>query len=103
MKKSALRIVEPTPKVVRKVQPFSLPIDQLDSYHGRKKIAEMLRAWYLQEPRKAFTWKNFARKVSLSPRTVSRIASEDTKSPQLHTILMIMRGLGFSLVRFEAD
>lgn len=97
---TALRVVE-TEKVQR-VQSFGLPIDQLDSYHGRRKIANLLRSWHLSEPRKLHTWDSFARRVGLSPKTVSKIASEDTKAPRLHTILMVMRGLGFSFVRFDS-
>jgi DNA-binding phage protein len=84
----------------REAIPFSVPLDKLDTYHGVKLVAGLLRKWERKNV-KENTFKNLAKKVDLSPQTVARIASEDTKSPRLHTILMIMKGIGFSAVRFE--
>lgn len=84
-------------------QAMSLPIDQLDSYHGRRKIAHLLRDWHLRQPRQAHTWAVFSMRVGITARTISRFASEDTKAPQLHTVLRIMRGLGFTAVRFDVE
>lgn len=82
---------------------FSMPLDQLDSYQGRRAIARLLREW-LNGPGKdgrKRTMYQLAQKANLHHNTVARIASETTKWPRLHTILALMAGLGFSAVRFE--
>jgi len=78
---------------------FGMPLDKLDSYEGIKAIAQMLRQW--ERLKKENTFTAMAKKVNLHPKTIANIASEATHSPRLHTILAIMVGLGFSLVRFE--
>lgn len=80
---------------------MKMAIDKLDSYEGRKTIARMLREWHMRQPRREHTWAQFTRGLALTPETISRLASEDTKAPRLHTVLMAMKGLGFAFVRFE--
>jgi hypothetical protein len=88
-------------RAVRTVEAFGLSIDQLDSYQGRKKIASLLRTWHVRQPRQEHTWVAFARGLTIGSDTVSKIASETTVAPRLHTILQCMKGLGFAFVRFE--
>lgn len=87
-------IVNFTPK-----KALTIPLDKLDSFEGIKMMARMLRQW--ERESNEHTFKNFAKMVGLYPTTIARLASEDTKAPRLHTILMIMKGLGFNAVRFE--
>jgi hypothetical protein len=78
---------------------FAIPLDKLDSFEGRKKIAQLLRTW--ERSSKENTYGKMARKVGLCSSTVANIASETTVYPRMHTILCIMGGLGFTAVRFE--
>lgn len=78
---------------------FVMSIDKLDSYEGRKAIARLMRNW--ERSSKENTFKLLARRATLSPTTVSKIASETTVYPRIHTVLRIMFALGFSMVRFE--
>lgn len=93
MENATEHIVDPTRKA------FSIPLDKLDSYEGVKLVSMMLRKWKMEN--KGRTFKELAKAVALHPTTVARLASGDTKAPRLHTILMVMKGLGFSAVRFE--
>lgn len=94
------KAVEQSSNVVKFQAPaFTMRIDKLDSYEGRKAIARLMRNW--ERSNKEHTFKLLARKANLSPTTVSNIASETTVYPRLHTILAILFALGFSLVRFE--
>lgn len=102
MKSNVVALKQPQPMSV-KPESISMTIDQLDSYHGRRKIAKLLRDWHMRQPRSAHTWVMFSKRAGLASETVSKIASEDTKAPRLHTILMIMRALGFSFVRFDSE
>lgn len=76
---------------------ISVGIDKLDGPAGVKLIARLIR----QQERSGITYKALAKQANLYPQTVARIASEDTKAPRLHTILMIMKALGFQMVKFE--
>lgn len=78
---------------------LSVPLDKLDSFEGVSLIARLLREW--ERESSTHTFKGLAKMVGLTPTTVARLASGDTKAPRLHTILMIMKGLGFSAVRFD--
>ena len=78
---------------------FTIPLDKLDSYEGVRLVAKLLNQW--ERRAKTNTFKALAAKVGLYHQTVSKIANRDTKAPRLHTILMIMKGIGFSAVRFE--
>jgi len=84
-------------------QAFTMPLDQLDSYQGRRAIAKLLREWLKgrDEEGKMRTINTLATRANLNHTTVSRIADETTKWPRLHTILSIMAGIGFTAVRFE--
>ncbi len=82
---------------------FTMPLDQLDSYQGRRAIAKLLREWLQGHDGegKKRTINTLASRAKLNHTTVSRIADETTKWPRLHTILSIMAGLGFKAVSFE--
>lgn len=81
------------------VKAFAVALDQLDSYQGVKLVAKLMRQW--ERSQKENTFKLLAARATLTPTTVQRLASETTKSPRLHTVLMIMKALGFVAVRFE--
>lgn len=81
------------------VKAFTVPLDSLDSYEGVKLVARLMRQW--ERSHKDNTFKKFAAQANLAPGTVTRLASEQTKAPRMHTILMCMKALGFSAVRFE--
>lgn len=83
----------------RKVTSFAMPLNRLDSYEGRKALARLIREWEREKPE--HTYKLLAKRANLTPPTVSKIASETTVYPRLHTILSIMVALGFTAVRFE--
>lgn len=78
---------------------FSISLDELASFRGIKLVAKLIRQW--ERANKGNTYRHIARKAGLCDTTVARIASEETKAPRLLTILMIMKALGFSAVRFE--
>jgi len=84
---------------LRRVTAFAMPLNQLDSYEGRKALARLIREWERKE--KGNTYKLLAARANLGPHTVARIASETTVFPRMHTILAIMVALGFTAVRFE--
>jgi len=84
---------------LRSVSPIVMQLDQLDSYAAVGKVARLLREW--ERRSRANTYKDLARRAGLTPTTVARIASRDTRAPRLYTILMIMKALGFAAVRFE--
>lgn len=103
MTKSNVVPIQQSTPVERKPTSLAFTIDQLDSYHGRRKIASLMRQWHMRMPRKQHTWTAFAKRAGVSEKTISKIASEDTKAPRLHTILMILRALGFAFVRFDSE
>lgn len=77
-----------------------MPLDDLDSYRGRKALARMLRDW-AKENRKEHTFNSLASRKGLHPKTVANIASETTKWPRIHTILAIWSGIGFTMLRLD--
>ena len=78
---------------------MTMRLDQLDSWEGRRKISNLIREW--ERADKANTYTALSKRVALTPTTISRIASNTTVYPRLHTILAILMGLGFQAVRFE--
>ena len=83
----------------RQREPISVPLAKLDGYEGVKLMGRILRSW--ERESKFNTFKSLAKKANLCSPTVARIASGDTKSPRLHTILAILSAIGYSAVRFD--
>lgn len=76
-----------------------LDIDDLDGYRGVKIVAGLIQQWQLADKSRRLS--HLARRANLTVGTISRIRDRETLSPRLHTILMILKALGFSVVRFE--
>lgn len=78
---------------------LAMRLDQLDSYEGRRAIARLVRDW--EHAAKENTFTAMSKRAGLTATTISRIASETTIYPRLHTILAILAAIGFTAVRFE--
>jgi transcriptional regulator with XRE-family HTH domain len=73
-------------------------LDELVGFEGVKLLAKLIQ----QHVRKQHsTVKDLARAANLTPTTVSRIMSRETRSPRMLTCIMLFKALGFTAVRFE--
>ena len=73
-------------------------LDELVGFEGVKLSAKLIQ----QHVRKQHsTVKDLARAANLTPTTVSRIMSRETRSPRMLTCIMLFKALGFTAVRFE--
>lgn len=75
-----------------------IPLDQLAGFEGVKLLSDMIQKWHRQSGGKV---QDLARKANLTPTTVSRIMSRETKSPRMLTCIMLFKALGFSAIRLE--
>jgi hypothetical protein len=78
----------------------SLSIKQLLGHEGVKLLATEIRFWHLSDT-KNNTLKSLAHKANLSPTTVSKIMDETTRFPRKDTMLMILVGMDYTMVKFE--
>jgi hypothetical protein len=73
-------------------------LDELVGFEGVKLLAKLIQQHVRQQHS---TVKDLARAANLTPTTVSRIMSRETRSPRMLTCIMLFKALGFTAVRFE--
>lgn len=78
--------------------PLSMALDELVGYRGVLLLSRLLREHH---KRNRVSVKEIAAKANLTPQTVSRIMSRDTKSPRMLTCIMLFKAIGFVAVQFE--
>jgi hypothetical protein len=74
-------------------------LDELVGFEGVKLLAKLIQQWHRAD--KSRKLKDLARLANLTPTTVSRIMSRETRSPRMLTCIMLFKALGFTAVRFE--
>ena len=77
---------------------LSLSLDDLVGFEGVKLLAKLIQQWIDRGRRKL---KDLATAAQLTPRTVAKIMTRETRSPRMLTCIMLFKALGFRAVRLE--
>lgn len=84
---------------LRVTHPRILQLDELTGPRAVSLLSTLINEWL--NANKAHTLKSFAKKTSLSTKTVSRIWYKETQSPRFETTIILFKTLGFQAIRLQ--